>query len=524
MTEAKVIAPGATILQISSVDELAAKLKTIKGPIKKLHFVGHMLDDGTIVFQSQNVMTFVLPANLAAAIKDAAKVEEISFQGCEIGQSPSEMHNIAGALSATKATGSNCSLVNQESDPVKVDGKPIVKPEQLKDKKVRTAFENVKDLRKKFADKSKKCIMNDTEEGYFKAGGKLFAYRANPASIADSGTWDDSKSICYTDLKKVQIDPTQKVPVIDPEDCKLIRSKSKKAVKWPKNYRFLESLRCQRSGVAVTLIHLEFARDLRFATPGGSHHGATCRSVPAPPRKARPTLARREGEAETARPKPGAAPRGRAGHPAARRRAGRPGPRAKGGAVPRRASRQTEGRRRSFVRPVHGRRPRPPQFASRRSWARSLTRKAATSVSALGRTTFAARGLARGAAETGAGAGDGPNEGRGDQRGAGLEAEADRWAVGLERPLDLRPLPRKEMPLESVPLSNSSGSKESPSTLPETSERWRLRSPFLFWHQGRRQSWQHRLGRLLQGITPRSKGRLLSSSVSYCKNTMRRGL
>ena len=229
MTEAKVIAPGATVVRVSSIDELVTKLKTIKGPIKKLHFIGHMQDDGTIIFKSSNVSTYVLPADVAAAIKDAVKVEEISFQGCEIGQSPSEMHNIAGALSATKATGSNCSLVNQESDPVKVDGKPILKPGQLKDKKVRTAFEKgLKELREKFRDKSKKCIMNDTEEGYFKAGGKLFAYWANPASIAHSPEWDDSKSICYTDLKKVQIDPTQKIPVIDPEDCKLIEIEAKK--------------------------------------------------------------------------------------------------------------------------------------------------------------------------------------------------------------------------------------------------------------------------------------------------------
>jgi hypothetical protein len=59
-------------------------------------------------------------------------------------------------------------------------------------------------------------------DGYFQAGGKLIAYWANPESMADEKAWDDTKSTCYKDLKVEKVDPTKKLPVIDPNDCKLI--------------------------------------------------------------------------------------------------------------------------------------------------------------------------------------------------------------------------------------------------------------------------------------------------------------
>jgi hypothetical protein len=111
---------------------------------------------------------------------------------------------------------------------VKVNGKPIIKSEQLNDAKVKAAFQKgFKDLHKLFVDKKKKCILNDSEDGYFKAGGKLVAYWANPESMAGSDAWDDSKSVCYKALKTEHVDPA-KPPIIDPNDCKLIETKSKK--------------------------------------------------------------------------------------------------------------------------------------------------------------------------------------------------------------------------------------------------------------------------------------------------------
>jgi len=40
--------------------------------------------------------------------------------------------------------------------------------------------------------------------------------------LCDEHGWDDTKSICYKDLKVEKVDPTKKLPVIGPDDCKLV--------------------------------------------------------------------------------------------------------------------------------------------------------------------------------------------------------------------------------------------------------------------------------------------------------------
>jgi hypothetical protein len=223
VTLAAVIAPGATILRATSDDDLAKQLKTIKGPIRTLYFLAHMTEDGDLMFTSPGKMTYVPAEGIAAKIKGSAQVESIDFRGCSIAQSPGEMGKIGGSLKATKVTGSTCSLVEQTSPPVKVNGKPITRPEQLADKKIRSAFDaGFKKVHELFVDKRKNCILNDSEDGYFKTGGKLIAYWANPGSMADEHGWDDTKSICYKDLKVEKVDPTKKLPVIGPDDCKLV--------------------------------------------------------------------------------------------------------------------------------------------------------------------------------------------------------------------------------------------------------------------------------------------------------------
>jgi len=229
MTEAMVLAPGATILQASSLDELAAQFKTIKGPVKNLYFVAHMTEDGDLLFDAPGTKNFVPAEKIADKVKGTLQVENINFQGCNIAQSPAEMQKIAGALKATRATGSTCTLVEHTSKAVAVNGKPILTAAQLADKTVKAAFDaGFKQLHDLFVDKKKKCILNDSVEGYFQAGGKLIAYWANPGSMADDTAWDDNKSICYRDLKVEKVDPTKKLPVIGPDDCKLIELGAKK--------------------------------------------------------------------------------------------------------------------------------------------------------------------------------------------------------------------------------------------------------------------------------------------------------
>jgi hypothetical protein len=222
---ATVIAPGAQILRPTSIEDLARQLKAIKGPIGTIYFVGHSLDEGAALgFERPGVKDYVPAERIAKLIRGSIQVESLDFRGCNVAQQPAEVDKIRLALKGTKATGSTCTLVTQASDPIKTaGGVEITKPEQLKDPKVKAQFvAGLKKVRELFADKKKNCIINDTEDGYFKTGGKLIARWANPESIADDTGWDDTKSICYDKLRTEKLDPTKKIPVIDPNDCKLI--------------------------------------------------------------------------------------------------------------------------------------------------------------------------------------------------------------------------------------------------------------------------------------------------------------
>lgn len=228
VTLTTVIAPSAKVLRATSVDDLAKQLKAIKIPIGTLYFVAHMTEDGDLMFTSPGTMTYVPAATIASKIKDSAQVESIDFRGCSIAQAPAEMDKIRGALKATKAIGATCTLVTQSSQPIKTGGKEITRPEQLQDPKVKAVFHAaLKKVRELFLDDKKKCIINDSVDGYFQTGGKLIAAWVNPETMADSEGWDDKKSICYKDLKVEKVDPTKPLPVIGPDDCKLVEVRKK---------------------------------------------------------------------------------------------------------------------------------------------------------------------------------------------------------------------------------------------------------------------------------------------------------
>lgn len=222
VTLANAIAPDAKILHASSVDDLAKQLKAIHEPIGTLYFVAHMDPDGDLLFTRPGVDDFVPAEKIASQIKGSVHVENIDFRGCNVAQAPEAMNTIRVALSATKVTGSNCSLVKQISDPIKIFGKAVTQPKDLNAKN-RTAFDaGLKQARELFTDNKKKCIINDSVDGYFQTGGRLIAYWANPESMADDAGWDDKKSICYKDLKVEKVDVSGKPPVLGPNDCKLL--------------------------------------------------------------------------------------------------------------------------------------------------------------------------------------------------------------------------------------------------------------------------------------------------------------
>ncbi len=132
------------------------------------------------------------------------------------------MDKVRVAVSAKKVTGSTCTLVKQITEPIKIGKKAITSPKDVTAKN-RSAFKaGFKKLHELFRDKKKTCITNDSVDGYLQTGGRLIAVWANPGSMADDEGWDDTKSVCYNKLGTENIDPTRKIPVIDPDDCKLI--------------------------------------------------------------------------------------------------------------------------------------------------------------------------------------------------------------------------------------------------------------------------------------------------------------
>jgi hypothetical protein len=203
---------------------MVKNLKALKVPVKTLFFVGHSDADGDIVFETHKTRNFVPAETIAKSVKGVVQVENIDYQGCAVAVSPGEIDKVRKALNAKKARGSTCELVRQVAGPIKVGKKSITDRQtfDLTKPANRKLFDaGFKKLHDAFGDDRKKCITNDSEEGYFQAHGKLIAVWANPESIAGNNAFDKSNSVCYGELKIENVDPS-KNPVIDENKCKIV--------------------------------------------------------------------------------------------------------------------------------------------------------------------------------------------------------------------------------------------------------------------------------------------------------------
>jgi hypothetical protein len=175
--------------------------------------MGHSLSEGDLGFETEGSVEYIPPAKVAAAVKGNAQVENIDFRGCSVGRSPAGMEKIRAALRARKARGSTCFLVKWVQGPIK----GFTRRRDLTNKNKHTFDEGLNILRDAFGD-AKRCILNNSQAGYFQAGAKLVALWASP----DLDTaWQERKSICYSELKEEKVDPA-KQPEIDSEECKLV--------------------------------------------------------------------------------------------------------------------------------------------------------------------------------------------------------------------------------------------------------------------------------------------------------------
>ena len=112
-------------------------------------------------------------------------------------------------------------MVHQMSDPIVIGRKKITKPKHVT-KRNREAFEDgLKRLRAAFG-KPGQCIINDSEAGYFAAGGRFVVMYANRSFDTQ---WSDRYSKCYDALGVKDAKPGDDTSLGIGDHCKLIRVK-----------------------------------------------------------------------------------------------------------------------------------------------------------------------------------------------------------------------------------------------------------------------------------------------------------
>ncbi|MEF8817576.1 MAG: DUF4157 domain-containing protein [Salinibacter sp.] len=210
--KALTVSPDAEQLRVTSPDDMAEKLNEVSDPIGRLLIFSHSLDSGDLGFETGSGTTYVRPEDLANALDGAVPPARgptvVDFRGCSLGTSPSGMEQIRAALHAKSAIGGNCFMVHQVNGPVVLSSgegndTPITRREQLGEADREPFEEGLEMLREAFGP-ARSCILDDSEDAYFRAGGRFVAMWANPGMSTE---WDERKSKCYQELSTRTVDP-----------------------------------------------------------------------------------------------------------------------------------------------------------------------------------------------------------------------------------------------------------------------------------------------------------------------------
>lgn len=208
--EAATLAPGATVLKVSTPEEMATKLKAVTAPIGTLFIISHSLPSGDLGFESGNTTTYVDPTKLATTITGSVPADKapelIDFRGCSIGTSPQGMDKLRKAVGAKAAVGGNCFNITWIQGPVALSGKKITKASQVT-KANRADFERGLQMLIDLFGKAKGCILDRSETAYFRAGGKMVAQWYTPSYDTN---WDERKSRCLNSLTPEKVNPASK--------------------------------------------------------------------------------------------------------------------------------------------------------------------------------------------------------------------------------------------------------------------------------------------------------------------------
>lgn len=208
--KALTISPDARRFRVTSPEDMAAKLKGLSVPIGRLLVFSHSLASGDLGFETGSSTNFVRPETLATALKGAVPPERgptvVDFRGCSLGTSPSGMEQIRAAMHAQSAIGGNCYMISQVNGPVKLSsGRSatlITRQDQLTAANRPSFLKGLEMLRAAFGP-ARKCIVDDSVDAYFRAGGRLMAMWANPNFSIE---WDQRKSKCYQELTTRTVD------------------------------------------------------------------------------------------------------------------------------------------------------------------------------------------------------------------------------------------------------------------------------------------------------------------------------
>lgn len=227
--EAPVLAPNGTIRRVESLKQMASVLRDIKHPLRTLFISSHSLPSGDLGFGSAHSTTFELPSKVAQELKGTVSAENapdlVDFRGCTVGTSPKAMDEIKAALGAGAAIGGNCYLVVKRQGPISLGGKQIAKPGDVNAGNRDALKTGLAKLIESFGE-TKKCILDTSEEAYFRAGGRMIAQWFSPELTT---MWNPRKSVCYKDLKPETVDPAT-AGDLDPSlegHCRLIRVEKK---------------------------------------------------------------------------------------------------------------------------------------------------------------------------------------------------------------------------------------------------------------------------------------------------------
>ena len=227
IAEALTLAPDAIILKVTSTAEMTRELGRVQAPFKSLFILSHSLSSGDLGFQDGGTTRYVRPEDVAAALKGTIPADRapstVDFRGCSVGTTPGAMDQIRVAAGAQAAIGGNCFMIQQANGPIKLRGKDILKRGDIQKGDEKSFQDGLTMLRKSFG-AAEACIIDPSEDAYFRAKGKMVALWVNDSF---SAAWDDRASRCYSALTREKVPASEAArksfePMVS-ADCKLIR-------------------------------------------------------------------------------------------------------------------------------------------------------------------------------------------------------------------------------------------------------------------------------------------------------------